>query len=359
MGKFFKSQEIAPEQLEVLQQQASSNPAISARVQALRDAAKAKSIASGRSVGWTDLPGQIKSIYQENGIEIPDGYDVDMDGNIVFTNKTPFLQQATWAAAPFVAGQGISSLVNGITGAVGSGTALGANAGTSSTATTAGAKAGGGGFFSKFLGGAKKLLGGRGGDIIGGILDAAGTGIGRATQASATNRGVNIDAELEAQKLRQEQARDYQDALLKRSVDDRDSLTDAFTKSVQANRVLTDTGYKPAMLSQMPGQAATALPSFGTALPAPNAQQRGDAQALYDQIQKRLTGGSQLPPLAEPVPFQNNPALLKPGAGERIGNWLAPAMKVGGAIFDPRRNDRRRPYNESGRPAAPDYSESE
>src|SRR3990167_2036544 len=119
MGVFLKSQQISPEALDALQQKA-TNPEIAARAQALTDNARAKSIASGRSIGWTDLPGQIKKIYQENGIDIPVGYDVDMEGQIVFTNKTPYLQQAAWAASPFVAGYGAQGISNAISGVGGS-----------------------------------------------------------------------------------------------------------------------------------------------------------------------------------------------------------------------------------------------
>ena len=330
MGVFLKSQKISPDELDALQQKATS-PEIAARVQALTDNARAKSIASGRSIGWTDLPGQIKKIYQENGIEIPDGYDVDMEGQIVYTNKTPYLQQAAWASLPIAGPSAVKALAGG--GGPAPLTALEGGGGTVPTTTAPG----GGGFLSKMLGGVKKFFGGRGGDVIGRVLEAGGRGVADATQAAATNRGVSLDAELEAQRLRQQQQKDYHDLLIKRSEDDRASGLDAFTKSTQANRVLNDTGYKPAMISQMPGQAPTALPSFGTALPAPNAQQKSDAQALYDEVKKRLYGGSQLPALAEPVPFQNDPKYMNPGPGERIGGWVAPILSAAGAA-------RKRPY---------------
>src|SRR6185503_11825776 len=146
------------------------------------------------------------------------------------------------------------------------------------------------------IGGALTGIGKKlGGDLAQRFLGAAGSGLAGASQASANNRGVALDAEMQAAILRQRQQEAYENQLIARSQDDRQSLTDAFTKSVQANKVANSTGYKSPMISQTPGAAPTALPNFGTGMAAPTDRMKGDAQALYDRVQPRLYGGSQLP----------------------------------------------------------------
>ena len=194
-----------------------------------------------------------------------------------------------------------------------------------------GSSAGGTGLLAK-AGGFIKGLFGRGGnkgttgDIIRGIMDMGGGAITGATDAAANNRGVQLLAEMEAAKLRNSERDNYERQLISRSEDDRASLGDAFTKSVQAQRVFNSKGYQPGMLSQSPGAAATPLPNLGTGMAAPTDSMKSDAQGLYDEVSKRLMGGSQLPKLEVPDYYKNDPSLLKPGAGERIGNWLGPAL---------------------------------
>lgn len=210
------------------------------------------------------------------------------------------------------------------------------------------AAAGGGGFLRGLLGGAKKFLGGAnrrmGGDLLNTILGAGGAGISGATQAAASNRGTQLDAAMEAERIRQVERDQQERQLIARSQEDRDSLTDAYIKSVIANRNMNARGYQPSSLSL--GGQTRAVPSFGTGMAAPTDVERGDAQSLYDEVSKRLQGGSQLPPLERPAPYQNDPALLRPGAGERIGNWLGPVLGTWG-------NMNRPPAGPPGSPTQP------
>lgn len=108
-----------------------ADPAEVARIQAVIDrwtpelqrAASEASRRSGRSTGWDQIGPQIKVRLAQEGIHIPDGYDVNMNGELVYTNKTPFLQQAAWASTPFVGGYGAEKIA-GAFGA-GSGSAAG------------------------------------------------------------------------------------------------------------------------------------------------------------------------------------------------------------------------------------------
>src|SRR3990167_2593404 len=69
------------------------------------------------------------------GRDLPDGYDVSQDGQIVYTNQTPFLQQAAYAALPFVGAYGAQSLA----GAFGPAAAGVTTAAAPTTAATTGA----------------------------------------------------------------------------------------------------------------------------------------------------------------------------------------------------------------------------
>src|SRR3990167_109041 len=70
--------------------------------------------------GRVSNPNQLRDhVRQLVGGDLPDGYDVSQDGQIVYTNKTPFLQQAAYASLPFVGGQAVSSLAGAFGGGAG------------------------------------------------------------------------------------------------------------------------------------------------------------------------------------------------------------------------------------------------
>lgn len=215
---------------------------------------------------------------------------------------------------------------------VGSGTLATAGAIGGGTGAIGGGGAAGGGFISSLVGGAKKL----GGDTINKMIGGAGAGITGATQASANNRGVGLDAAMEQEKLRQSGNNLYEGQLINRSEDDRASLNDAFKNSLRSRAVLDNPkGYQSPMIAQMPGGKPSPLPNFGTGMSAPSEGAMGDAQGLYDQVSKRLTGGSQLPALERPTPYTNDPALLKPGGWEQAGNVIGPILGTYGAMSRP------------------------
>lgn len=315
--------------------------------------------------------GQRKQLQQwlmQQGVQFPKGVEIDPAGNM---NEDEGFGKQLKKWGPIAAGAamtafGIPGLTPGLFGGIGTGAstaattaasgagnsifggansaglfgsgATGANlGGLGATNIASGLFGGAGGAgvaggIGGFLGGLGKQLGG---DLAQRFLGAAGSGIGGASQAAANNRGVALDAELQAALLRQRQQEAYQDQLLARSRDDRESLSDAYGKSVAANRTLSSTGYKPAMISTVPGQAPSALPNFGTGFAAPNDAQRADATALRSQVQPRLEQGSQLPALQAPSLYQNDPRYMNPGAGERIGNWLGPILGGLGAQRNP------------------------
>lgn len=110
--------------------------------------------------GWIKNP-QWKSetAKQILGPSLPHGYDVDINGNIVYTNKTPILKQLAetagpvagmMVAGPFLPGQAgyVGNAVNGVADAT---TAAATGGGAAATAAAAAAKAAAGGGVSSLL----------------------------------------------------------------------------------------------------------------------------------------------------------------------------------------------------------------
>ena len=120
MSTFLKARQQPQAVISGLQQQIDAR--FRDRIRQLQASARERSIASGRSVGWDELQGQIQQMLRQDGIALPDGYTVDSDGKVIYENKTPFLQQAAWAASPFAAGYGAQALAGmagvGATGAL-------------------------------------------------------------------------------------------------------------------------------------------------------------------------------------------------------------------------------------------------
>ena len=103
-----------------------ADPAEIARIQAQIAPwmAELQQQAWGNPSAFQRIPAIIKQRLAAAGLRLPDGYDVSMDGEVVYTNKTPYLQQAAWAATPFVGGYGAEKLANAFApAAAGTGTA--------------------------------------------------------------------------------------------------------------------------------------------------------------------------------------------------------------------------------------------
>lgn len=62
--------------------------------------------------GRVQDPNQLRNVIRQRlGSRLPDGYDVSQDGQIVYTNKTPALQQAAWAALPIAGPMAAQALI--------------------------------------------------------------------------------------------------------------------------------------------------------------------------------------------------------------------------------------------------------
>lgn len=215
----------------------------------------------------------------------------------------------------------------------------------------------GGNAITRFL----SNLGSKDGLGIDDILGTIGAGITGASQAAANNRGVELEAAIVQEELRQRGYNNFENQLIARSdlernaantnitgynnfenqliarsQDDRASGSDAWIKSMIANKVANNPGYQPgSVMGQM-------LPTFGTGMRPSTAAMTADANALRAGVSKRLNEGSQLPTLApykpyvptalpaqQPyTPYTNDPELLKAHGGERMANWLGPALNI-------------------------------
>lgn len=217
MGVWKKSQEADPATLAAIQAR------VAPWIADLQKQASEASRRTGRSVGWTEIPGQIKQRLAQQGVRLPDGYDVDMQGRVVYTNKTPFLQQMAWAASPFAVGQAASSLSGLIAPTA---AASGSSAAASSAAlpgymaapgvpNLAGGSSVAKGLFST-LG---KFFGSPGGAQV---LDTGGQLLGGVLQARSQGRAADLASQYNQQALdylKQQDARDFAEYMKERERD--------------------------------------------------------------------------------------------------------------------------------------------
>src|SRR3990167_3965305 len=125
MGIWNKSQRADPAEIARIQAQIDADPL----VQQFRAGEGWARERGGRVSNPNQLSDYVRSRYQ-----LPDGYAASNSGEVVYTNKTPFLQQAAWASLPFVGANAVGALA-GAGGAAG-GAAGGGGAGA--TLTSAG-----------------------------------------------------------------------------------------------------------------------------------------------------------------------------------------------------------------------------
>lgn len=197
-----------------------ADPAELARIQAVVAPwmADLQQQAWGNPSAFQRIPGQIKAKLAQQGIRLPDGYDVTMDGEVVYTNKTPFLQQAAWAAAPFAGGQAASSLAGLITGGAGAATAGGGALWTGPGAITSqAASTGGGGSGMGLWSTLGKFFGSPGGSRL---VDAAGNIVSNTIQRRGADRAADIAGRYNTDALhflKEQDARDYAEYLKERA----------------------------------------------------------------------------------------------------------------------------------------------
>lgn len=264
----------------------------------------------------------------QNGYSLGDRMKFDEAGNI--NQQGGFAGMPTWAkiaiaAAPVVATAGLGAAGIGPMAGV-----MGASTGSSIPATLAA-----GGNFAAAAEAAPALAAGVTGAVgstaaaaapslmsrianVGGrqLLSAGGRMISQAGQASATNRGVEMDAHMAHDQLQLDADRER-----------RAGESDAFRKSLYGQIAA---GYQP---SQRPDGVPSRGPAEGYITP----QAREAGQMMTDSAMGRMRtqdyGG-------KITPFSELP--VKPGLMERIAGYAGPAM----TLFDPRL------YDKDGQPHA-------
>jgi hypothetical protein len=161
------------------------------------------------------------------------------------------------------------------------------------------------------------------------VLEAGGSMLSAGANASASNRGAQIEAAIEQERLRQQQQRDYRDALVQREQEGRASATDAFKKMQQATYLIHRGDYNPATVTSQ-GQPMQ-LASFGFGPRASTETELTGSHALRNEVMQRLQGGNQIPEVQAPTPFTIDPKLLKGSIWEKLAGIAGPALATYGA----------------------------
>lgn len=157
----------------------------------------------GNPKAFQQIPAQITQRLAAEGVRLPPGYAVNMDGEVVYTNQTPGLQQLAWAALPFAGGQAASSLA-GLYGGPAAIASQGASQGLAQ-----GGRMGLWGTLGKFFGSpGGQVASNLAGDLIGATLQTRG-----ANRASDIQDRYNREA---LEFLRSQDARDYAEYLKER-----------------------------------------------------------------------------------------------------------------------------------------------
>lgn len=125
MSKFFKAKRQDPDTLAAVQK----------RLDAIRPMVDAELRRQSQVSIQTGKPGKPSAqvwndIARQQGVTFPDGYNVGPEGEVQYTNKTPWLQQAVWASTPFLGGYGAAKLAGALGGAGGAAASAGAPAAT-------------------------------------------------------------------------------------------------------------------------------------------------------------------------------------------------------------------------------------
>lgn len=160
MGVWKKSPQVDPALIAQLQQRVDADPT----VQRFRSGDGWARVGGGRVSNPNQLSDHVRAIL---GSSLPDGYDVSNDGEIVYTNKTPALRQATMGALPIASVQALG-LIPGVGGSAGSAATAG---GVPNMAGAAGLPGG------AMYGAAASAPGGAGG--IGSALAGGGSMLGK------------------------------------------------------------------------------------------------------------------------------------------------------------------------------------
>jgi hypothetical protein len=162
-------------------------------------------------------------------------------------------------------------------------------------------------------------------------LEVGSKALGAAANSSASNRSAQVQADIEQERLRQQSQRDFWQALVAREQEGRASGTDALKKLQQTSYLENRTGYRPTTLSTSVGSKT--LPSFGFGPAASTEADVTGAQALRNEVMKRLQGGNAIPEV--PNPYENPFMLPERHAGfwEKFAGIASPILGTASALY--------------------------
>jgi hypothetical protein len=170
-------------------------------------------------------------------------------------------------------------------------------------------------------------------DAIKAGIGAAGAGLSGASEASASNRGSQLEAALAAEQINQLRQQQFQAALMAREEAQRSGMKDSMRAMQQADYVINrhPGDYKPASIMSQGQQRQ--LPSFGFGYRAPGPGETEAAYAVADQARQRLLNGGTLTPAPiDRGDFQFDPKLLKGSSWEKLAGLLGVGLTAAGSI---------------------------
>jgi hypothetical protein len=201
----------------------------------------------------------------------------------------------------------------------------GAAAGAAGAAGGAGAASAGGGATAGAAG-ATGAAGGIWGAIRGAlpaIVGTAGRALASGADASAHNRGVQLDASMEANKLNQQAHRDWYNQMVERETTGRDIRNDSWKALQQGDYV---ENWKPSGQKFSP---------YTRDLVAPSDAVREAGAARAADARSRLTGYSL--PTPERQGYTLDPKLTHPGVWEQLQGYLGAGLEGVSGIWNPSR----------------------
>lgn len=141
---------------------------------------------------------------------------------------------------------------------------------------------------------------------------AISAGLGAISHGQANNRGEKFAGQLDLQQLlMQRDQQNFQNSIA-REQEGRTGASDAWRKLLSAQHTLSPA----AMPNITPYAAAQRMPTDA---------ERAGADALTQEVLKRLQGGNPIGPFQQ-SPMTVDPKLLNPGLFERIAGYAAPAL---------------------------------
>ena len=165
------------------------------------------------------------------------------------------------------------------------------------------------------------------------ILGGVGAGLSGASQASAANRGTQLEAALAQEQVNQQRNRDLFEELMARESSQREGMKSSMKDMQHADYIInTHPGdSKPATVTIMGKQVA--LPSYGSGYKAPGPGETEGAYALADQARQRLLNGGTLTPAPKDRgEFAFDPKLLRGSTWERLSGLLGGGLQAYGSL---------------------------